>query len=413
MITRPYIYLLSFLVVGQVAAVSHSNLFNPYDILLHPPLMPAGMHCLTAAYEGAVSACGYQDDTPDCREFRRCVGVLQSWQSLQDGLAAFKGTQYDSKLGQVANLFSRDDDAGNQALFAPCADFSASNLMFMYQYQWSSTTSWAFYLPVVHYAFKNVRFVEQKNGSFFESTFAEKFRNLLEDTGHIALHDQSRTTLGDITTLVWWEKSFPQMRPMLRNVTLRLRGGLTFPTAKGDCESFIPTFFNYDASWGILGGATIQFAYSMCVGLGIDVEVLNLFGSQRTRRVKTDPAQTDLLFLERASTFRDPGFVQHYTVWGSLFITPQLTFRVAYQYVKQQDDQLFVASQSVDAEIANTAESLLEWTTNSAVFQLIYEVPRGEEARFFPRVGAFYKIGFNGKRAVLADTVGLSLDIAF
>lgn len=415
MVLRRFLIFCIALAPHCVDAVARLNLFNPYDILLHPRLMPPGTHCLSAAIEGVVNQRGFQDDFGlDCRSFRRRCDVLQLWQDEQDGLAAFKGSLFDSELGQAANLFSRDDDDGDHALFIPCGKIAAQNLMLTYQYQWSSTTSWAIYVPIIHLAVKDVRFKELKNDNFFEATFVDNFAKFLEQKGHIALRGSSRTGIGEITTLVWWERGFPQLRPLLRNVILRVRGGFTFPVGdRGDCDDIFRLPLSYDASWGILGGATIEFHYSACVGLGIDVEVLNLFGSIRNRRVKTDLAQTDLLFLTKACTFKDPGFVQHYTIWGSAFLTQFLTFRIAYQYFKQQDDQLFVASQSIDAEIANTAESLLEWTTNSAVFQLYYEVPRGADACVYPRIGAWYKIGFNGKRAILADTVGFSLDIAF
>ena len=64
----------------------------------------------------------------------------------------------------------------------------------------------------------------------------------------------------------------------------------------------------------------------------------------------------------------------------------------------------------IDPNIVNGAESLQDWATHQMIFDVAYTWHR---QCIDPKLSVFVKYGFNGKRAVVADTIGAIFSIAF
>lgn len=395
------------------AGIAHTNLFNPYDILITP--FEYGRYgSFAVAYEGVIKAHGFRDDDDEfCTSFRNEGNVLQLWQATQDGVAAIKGNDPASPLGQLAQLFLMDDN-GTQAIFRPCADVAVNNLMFAARYFICPNITIGAYLPFLTMDLKNVTWQEVHAGVSFEDTFNVDFIKTLEREGHINLFGWQRRGLGDLAILGTGFLDFPQAKMLLKNVRLGLRGGLTFPTGKKSNENNVLGLpFGYDAGLGILAAAHIELELGYRVHFAIDTEFLHLFGTTRARRIKTDPAQTDLFLLNKAVTFREPGFTQHYTLYLDVRrFWRGFTAQIAYQYLKHNEDEFFICSDHFDIGTVNGAESLQEWTTHHMVFLLKYDFyPDSMVAQ--PTLTAFYKQGFNGKRSIVANTAGLEFRVLF
>jgi hypothetical protein len=86
---------------------------------------------------------------------------------------------------------------------------------------------------------------------------------------------------------------------------------------------------------------------------------------------------------------------------------------LAYQYFKRTDDALFPCVEGFDVGVINDAESLQEVTAHSLIFMLSYDWAYQSSWCVIPSCSAFLKIGCNGKRAVVADTVGFTASVAF
>ena len=207
---------------------------------------------------------------------------------------------------------------------------------------------------------------------------------------------------------------FPQNKPWLRNVGIDIRGGLLFPTGlpeNPDLLMGIP--FGYGAGVGILAAARLELCYVHNVLFGVDVELLHLFGNTRCRRIKTNAAQTDLLLLAKVPAFKEPGFTQHYTLYvEKLALWKGLGLQLAYQYTKHNDDKLYLCQEGYDLAIVNSAQSLQEWTVHNLVGKMTYEWVNSD-GYVNPSFSLFVKVGFNGKRAIVADTVGCTLTMNF
>lgn len=86
---------------------------------------------------------------------------------------------------------------------------------------------------------------------------------------------------------------------------------------------------------------------------------------------------------------------------------------VAYQHTRQHEDSIVLDKPIFDARTINEAESLQDWTTHSIVWKLDYDFCAMDDHAVVPGVSLFAKYGFNGKRALLFDTLGVQLNLSF
>jgi hypothetical protein len=201
----------------------------------------------------------------------------------------------------------------------------------------------------------------------------------------------------------------------LQMVGIALRTGLIFPTAlKGDADKLLAQPFGDDSGFGLHGSGMLELNYRHGIVLGIDGEIAYFFGNTGLRRIKTDPAQTDLLLLTKVPAFKKAGFTQRFTLYAEKVQRGGgLAGTLAYQYFKRTDDTLFPCVEGFDVAVINDAESLQEVTAHSIIFMLTYDWAYNASWSVIPSCSAFLKIGCNGKRAVVADTVGFTASVAF
>jgi len=387
------------------------NLFSPYDILLRPQNPVLGQWQTTVAHESSVDEQSFQAEDPNGivgNEFSIPVRTLQLFQDEQNALAAFKGAQPNTNVSEFAQRFNLHDDTAEHARFDVRADLDVHNTMISTYYHFYNGVSLSAHLPVIEMELSRLRFQENNANQTFEDRISPDIIDSIERMSGLDLHDWQRTGVGDLATIVSWQRYFPQPKPLLRNVAIGLRSGLTFPTGEDrDEDKILGLPFGYDAGVGALVGGTLELWLGPYVRYGFDSERLHHLGETQFRRVQTDPAQTDLLLANKDYVFKEAGFVQHFTIFGKVQdVVPGLAGRIAYQYTRQQEDKLFLSNPRFDPVVANQAESLQEWSTHSLVFDVTYIFRSGEQERFKPYMSLFAKHGFNGERAILLDSVG-------
>ncbi len=103
-----------------------TNFFNAQDILVVSPGIDIGFKArLNIGFENSFEFDAFQaDDDDQCPDWRKRCNVLQLWQDEQNALAAVKGNDAGTNLGQFAQLFNMDDDNGTHGHFIPCGKTS-------------------------------------------------------------------------------------------------------------------------------------------------------------------------------------------------------------------------------------------------------------------------------------------------
>lgn len=395
------------------------NLFKPYDVLIKPYRPPESCWQFFVGYEGAFHARGFMGDDDcgmtSCEETKG--NVLQLWQKEQDGIAAFKGNDPESDIGIQSQFLNIDDDNGSHGIFVPCAKLEVPmNLLFGLRFRLPKNLTLGLYIPYEVAQLKNVVWREKHDGQLFEDIMTPDLIKTIERVGGMKLGGWKRHGPGDLMAQIEYYFHKPQAKEYLKNVGIELRGGLLFPTGLPENPDILLGLpFGYDGGMGLLAAARLELWFVRNLRFGIDVELLHLFGNNRCRRIKTDPAQTDLLLLTKVAAFKEPGFLQHYTLFlDKVYFLGGLSGQLAYQYSKRTEDRLFICAEGFDPFIFNNAESLQEWSAHNFIFNLNYEwCTDDRDTTIHPKLMFFVKIGFNGKRAILADTAGAVFSCAF
>ncbi len=419
MITIPFALLCILIPSSIISGLPHFNLFNAYDVLLFPTPRPYAKQQLTFAYERWIKGYGFTDDE-DEEELdieKRRVNPLQLWQCQQDALAAFKGCDFDTLVGQESQFVNIDDDNGSHGRFIPCGDFDINNIMAMWRYYVCSNISVGFFLPYIDMKLKNVCWRELKDDTFYETIIDPEILIRLQETTGLYLGPWHRHGFGDLAFEFQWWNYYPQARPILNAVYASFRGGLTIPTGKkADPDIILGVPFGFDGNVGVIFAGTFELTFINHAQFGVDLEFHKVFGNTRCRRIKVDPAQTDFMFPAKTSVFEEFGIIQHYTVWLNWRnLYENLSARFAYQFTSQDNNELYLCTDHFAVTTANSAISLREWSTHHFVFSLSYEFWYGCENEHYlsPSLMVFAKKSLNGRNAIVGDTVGATLSIAF
>ncbi|MCL4360831.1 hypothetical protein M1446_00570 [Candidatus Dependentiae bacterium] len=413
-----YILLLCLFGLNLNAFIAPINLFRPYDILLLPPKHPCNRLALSIGYEGSLEVKGFQEICQGERTFTRQVHPLQIYQCEQDALAALKGFPVDSSVGQLSQLFNIDDDNKTHGLFIPSGCFKVNaNVMFGLRYYLPHDFIIGLFLPYFEMELKNVKFTEVEAPTFeAQVPQANNLLQQVEQIGCLSLDGWKRRGVGDLTLQAMWLRDFPQAKPWLENVRVNAQFGMIFPTGKHtNVNELLAIPFGNDGGWGFMLGAGLDLRFLNYLRFGANADFMPLFGNTRCRRIKIDRSQTDLFLVNKTATFKHFGVTNYFTLYGDITsFCRRFSFRIAYEFMQHDRDKIFPHTDKINAIIANAAESLQEFTNHSLIFFLNYDAQKdccNYPVR--PFISTFYKLGFDGKRSMAANTLGFMFTLNF
>jgi len=407
--------LVSFLLVN-ISAMG-MNYLRPYDTLIRPPYSTrSGFH--TAGYiEGGLRAAqGFNFDGDN-------VNVLQIWNCNQDTLAMLDGFPAGSQIDQLRIAIDSTDNAFRGHIVPHATLTMPAAGAFELAYQWSKHIWFSLYLPAFTMRLADINFTDLTPTVDAQDI---RVRDMLTDNlvgniwtlGCLELTDWRRTGVGDLVGLFEFLKDFPTaQRPMLKNVRINARVGLNFPTGlRVNPDELFAIPFGYDGALGIIYGGGLIVTMGCFFKTGFDVELIHLFGNSRTRRIKTAVNQTDLFLFEKTCVYRDYGLTQRFNLFVEMFnLVKGASFVWGYQFFKHGDDFYSVVPQTFSSEIANTAESLQEYTMHQLIFNLNYRFNTDlcDYDDFSPYISLYSRIPVNGKRSALFTTLGAVVGFNF
>ena len=417
--------------VTACQAVPRINLFRPSDRPLMPePGVPSWSNTFSIGYEGAFNIRGFRSNEDEIEinsiDTRACSGcdkktcVLKIFQENQNALAALKGCDPDTGPGQLANLFNINDEAGNIGRYRACGDLSVPmNLLLSYRMYFNHGLRLELHLPVIHAELKDVCW-EQVDGSLPEQRLDDCLLDTIQEVSGLDIGGWKRTGVGDFVVQGVWMRNFYQNRPLLNDVAVQARLGLMFPTGlEKDDDKILAFAFGNDGAWALQFAGGIDLTFCQNYRAGVDAEFIYMFGNTRCRRIKTAANQTDLFFLNKVPVYREFGLGQQFNVYLETFdLFNCASFKINYQFLKRNDDRVDIADDRINSAFSNDerngALSLFDWTAHSLIFMARYEPWKHyNTSPVYPSVLAWIKYGFNGKRALLANTVGIQFNLAF
>jgi hypothetical protein len=345
---------------------------------------------------------------------------LAIWQCDQNALAMLNGADPQSPIGQLRNSINASDD-GVRGHLTASADFkivASAGVGVRRRLGWGfEITS---YLPVYSMKLGNIVWSDHtldrtsqdiRVKTLLTDNFVENVRQL---SGMNIGSSWHRTGFGDWTSFIEWNRLFPQYRALVHYVIVNSRVGLVIPTGlRQDYDRLFAVPFGTNGAIGIPFGGGLDIALGDLVTVGLDVQLAVYCGISKVRPVKTDPAQTDLLFIQKAHTYIDIGMDQRFELYAQINSHGCIA-KLGYQYLKHGDDYLSLKCCDAHGQVANTAIQLFDWTMHHLFATLSYN-PKcvGMWKTVRPHFTLFSRVPFNGKRSVLQPTIGFSIGADF
>lgn len=402
-------------------AIPPINLFRPSDRPLHPePLLGVSFQ-FQIADETSYKTKAFQENFDEfhstyCLKPDREVNALRIYQDKQNLVAALKGTQSQSDIGQFLQKFNINDENGTLGLYAPSGKLSVPfNIMLSSRYYFDHNIILACYLPALAMELKDVKWNSVKeDGSDNNHAESKNIYQMAKQYGDLDISGWKRIGIGDLTVQGIWMGDFPQDRPLLRNVRPQLRLATIIPTGKEeDIDKLLAFPFANDGAWGVMVSGGLDLFFTSHLKAGFDAEFLFLFGNTKLRRIKTNCDQTDLLLFTKMPAFKEFGMNQQFNLYAAARWSI-LQFKIDYQYLKNEESKLYVCSNKLNPLIVNSAESLQDWTAHSLILGLKCYFDDHINISFYkPAIQGLLKLGFNGKRCIAIDSLSINLTSNF
>lgn len=414
--------IISLVASSKLDAMFPINFSRGYDPHLKPPYWGNITVQLSGWGEAGFFTRGVNGENDE-------VNVLQIWQRNQNALAMLQGFSPDSPMTQLWETIK--NNAGQQNIdndvrghLIPCGDFKyRGGGGVTGRYHLNHNFSLAAYGQFYSLELKNVTFLDKTGGNSpadiaVREDLTDNFLATIKALDpSLNLDGWRRSGPGDLIFMAEWLRHFPQLKPILRDVVLNVRAGSLIPLSlKKNEDDILSVPFGFDGSSAIIFGGGIAVNWFNLINGGADIELTHFFGNTRERRIKVHPDQTELLFLAKVPAHKDFGLTQRY----NLFLEADrfyrgFSFGAAYQYWRHGEDKLALCSHEFSTEIANTAESLQEWTIHQMIITLSYDMyaDLDDDAAIKPHIRLFYRFPFNGQRAILSNTAGVMLTFNF
>jgi hypothetical protein len=347
---------------------------------------------------------------------------LRIWNADQNALKMLQGFPTESPMGQLLMSLDAADDGVRGHFFVD------GNLSLLYNVEWGARYQCAqdffigAYVPIRSMRLSNVCWcdrtlnIEDQDQRVHTLLTDNLFANVAQ-LGGLNLQGWQRHGVGDLVFLLEWLRDFEQNKPFLKNARLNGRLGLGLPTGLRQNEDLLFALpFGNDGAWSLIFGGGLDLTLGRTTKIGLDVNLMHIFGNSKMRRIKTDKDQTDLLLLEKTCAYIDWGLTQEFNLYFQFYrFYKGLSAKADYQYSRHGEDAISLETQAFSDTIANTAPSLEEWTTHYAVLSVDYEFAYhlDDNARAKPQLSLFVKIPIDGKRAVLLSTVGAEFTVDF
>jgi hypothetical protein len=412
---KKQIALLLLTICTGMNAVPFVNAIRPYDINFQPLYWQhqEKQFSIMTAYGVSGKARNADGDK---------VSEPQYLHADQNALAMLKGAVTTSEAANIAQQINVNGDNGVRGHYVVTGDFQVPlNFVCAGHYHFLGEWTLNAYLPLYRMTFKNIVWENQTKNVTGDDALTRSlltddfFTNVTRLGDNLNLQEWGKTGVGDLTVSLSWMRRFLQHKEWLKEVRVNTRMGLSLPTGvKKDEDKAFSLAFGNDGAFGLPFGAGLDLRFKNLCWVGVDIGFEHIFSHTKERRIMTDAAQTNYLFLQKANARKEYGFTQMFNLYVEPELYKGLSLRLSYQHTKQSDAKLFTISEDFSSIIASKAADLKEWTTHHALIQLKWDrVKVDANARLLPQISIFGQVPFNGRSSLQTASVGMSIAFGF
>lgn len=351
--------------------------------------------------------------------------VTKLWHCTENSLAMLDGFPADSPIGAKRIQVDADDD-GERGHFKVKADFRVDfGCTLAVRRTLPYNILLGIYMPFFTMKLDNVCWCDQTTTGSKATAEDERVRtNLTNDIvnqtaalGCLDIRSWRRSGPGDLAIVLDWLQDFVQAKPLLRNVRLNARLGLTLPTGKkSDVNKILAFPFGYNGTSALIFGGGLNCTLGCYTHLGFDVELRSLFGNTTCQRIKVANCQTELLLLQKARVYNDYALEQQYTIFGELYdLIPHTSVKLAYQFFKRGDSTISLYGNCFSDKIANSAQDIQErnWHEILCIATYDFGYLTHDHSRATPSLSVYGEFPYRGKRTLTCLGIGLMANVDF
>lgn len=382
------------------------NLWVPHDPMWWPFYTAKDSLQVFAGAEGGIrKSKAFNEDS-------RYTNVLKIWQPYQNAVAMLEGFDPYTCIGQRIAMLSpfQEDIIATFNIFSLTADlYLKSSAAIEFRYFFCDQWVLSGYIPFYNMALEDVCF--SKDDTPFSQDQIDEFKAVVYELGGLYLDPWKRKGIGDIALFIDWFRDFKQHKKFLKNVRINWRIGVELPTGKRTDENELFSLpFGRDGSFAMPFGLGLEVTLGTMLRGCVDVQLTHTFDNTRPRRIKVAADQTELLLLAKTPVHRDVGLTQRFDIYMQFYrILGGLSCKAGYRFYKQGEDIVSFKTNDYPVNIANTAESLQDWTSHQYVFTVQYDFHKeldAQDACVVPQFELFVRIPFNGQRSAQVPTCG-------
>jgi len=416
MFKRAALVAITLLVNKVCVSYAPTNFHKPYDVNFRmAEWKDTRFRFGTSVEYGTTSKCRDWDENK--------TNVLRLYNKSESALTMLMGAERGSQIHNLANVllpaFAPATDDGRRGRFLLNGEFEGLDVNFSGKYRLPiekipGNFDFYLYVPLRYMRLGNVTWHDQTQDVLVADRDVKRYltndiQGVAHELGGLDLGSWNKTGLGDIIFMLGWYLDFRQIKEHLKNVRITTRVGLTIPSASEKDEDKVFSLpLGNDGAWGVPFTAGIDLDFVHKVKAGLEFEAFVLFDQTRERRLKTDVNQTDFLLLHKGRATKSFGATWKFNLFVKVYnFLRGLSAKVAYQFLKHDDDRLTAQDNDFSYNIINSAQSLEEWGAQNFVFQVNYDFFKEcRNSWFKPQISFFYKLPITGKRVINPHTFG-------
>lgn len=415
--TRQFLIITGFIMAGTLLHAGPLGFLEPYNFMIEsePLLSKAEWQ-----WNFLTQTCF---DTQSFDEGGLPVNALQIYETQQNILGLFQGAGATSQFNQLVNSLAGGPGGGvnnsQNGLFTPTGDFFGYQVAFLSSYRFHQNCYFKVSLPVYNLQLSNVTWTYTGNNTTFsgqqiEAELVNSFMTDAKDLFGLSLGGWKTSGIGDLAMLLDYIGDYPQGRSVLRNVRVHFRLGLTFPTGQlGDENVIMPQPLGADGSVTMPFGGGLDINLGRYFQCGFRGQFSYIWGNEKLRRVPTFENQTNLMFPQVVSTFKNNGITQTFDLYAQIYnVISGLSFKAAYEYYFKSQDSISLNLPGFNYGLLNSNISLDEVTRHNMILLLSFDSAFLEKFdKIHPQVGVYVNLPFNGSIATSVATAGVQLSL--
>jgi hypothetical protein len=425
-----YTSILAFSVAQSLQSATPLGMFAPYDINIKLKKPATGNWQFNVLGEKSYNVHGYATNADESKTY--FVNVLQIYEPLQNIVSMYQGFDDSGSIVQtITTPFTQllDSVAGGagggvsnleNGIYQPCGTLSCGQVAFGMTYGFGQGFYVSTFLPVCFAKLSNVSWTYRGNSTLFsgaqiQTELVDTFAQDVQTYFNLNVGGWKKQGLGDLTFLAEYQREFAQRRPILKNVQVNARFGISVPTAKPADESVImPVPFGADGAIGFPFGAGLGLSLSHIAEIGFSGQFWCFLSNEKCRRIQTFPTQTSLLYPLVVDTYKKYAILQNFNLYAQLYSPgKRVSAKMVYQHWRRQKEMIYAMCPDFNLDVINSALNLEEFTRHQIALFGIYSPLRGDFERFIPQFEIFWKGSFGGMRAATASTFGAQFSLIF